>query len=150
MPNIRAARAEDCEAIHKLILELAAFEHLTHQLNSDADSLRRALFGDRPLAEALVVEGENGELFAYAIFFQTYSTFTGKASLFLEDIFVRPDSRNRGTGKALLEHVLTLAKERDCGRCEWHVLDWNENAIRFYQNMGAALQSEWRLTRVTF
>ncbi len=149
MPEIRPARSEDCEAIHELILELAAFEHLTHQVQSDAGTLRRALFGERPCAEALVVEDEGGQLFAYAIFFQTFSTFTGKPSLFLEDIFVRPDSRNRGTGKALLEHILALAKERDCGRCEWLVLDWNENAIRFYQNMGATLQSEWRLTRVT-
>jgi GNAT superfamily N-acetyltransferase len=150
MSNIRPAKAEDCEAIHELILELAAFEHLTHQVKADADSLRRALFGQRPLAEALVVEDEKGALFAYAIFFQTYSTFSGKASLYLEDIYVHPDARNRGTGKALLEHVLALARDRDCARCDWLVLDWNENAIRFYENMGASLHREWRLARVTF
>jgi len=146
--NLRAAEPRDLAAIVGLIGELAEFEHLTHLLKVTVESLRPHLFGAKPAAEAMVGE-VNGEVVAFALFFTNFSTFLAKPGLYLEDLYVRPEHRGRGLGRALLEHLGALAVERDYGRFEWSVLDWNEHAIRFYKGMGATLMPDWRICRVT-
>ena len=146
--NLRAAEPRDVEAIVGLIGELAEFEHLTHLLQVTPQSLQPHLFGPKPAAEALVGE-VNGEVVAFALFFTNFSTFLAKPGLYLEDLYVKPEQRGRGLGRALLEHLGALAVERDYGRFEWSVLDWNENAIRFYKGMGATVMPDWRICRVT-
>ena len=146
--TLRAAEPRDLEAIVGLIGELAEFEHLTHLLKVTPESLRPHLFGTRPVAEAVVGE-VNGELVAFALFFTNFSTFLAKPGLYLEDLYVRPAHRSAGIGKALLEHLARVAVERGFGRFEWSVLDWNENAIRFYKGMGATMMPDWRICRVT-
>jgi GNAT superfamily N-acetyltransferase len=145
---IRAAEPRDLEAIVRLIGALAEFERLTHLLAVTPESLRPHLFGERPVAEALVVEKEES-LVAFALFFTNFSTFLGRPGLYLEDLFVEPEHRGEGIGEALLRRLATLAVSRGCGRFEWSVLDWNENAIRFYERMGATLLPEWRICRVS-
>ena len=132
---IRPVAAADVPAIAGLIRALADYENLSHAVTLDEGRLRDDLFGPRPFAEALLAE-EAGEVVGYALFFTTYSTFLGKLGLYLEDLFVRPDHRGMGHGKALLAAVARLAIERGCGRLEWSVLDWNEPAIRFYRAAG--------------
>ncbi len=144
---IRPARPDDCEAIHGLIRELAEFEKLLHQVEATPESLNEALFGERPTAEALVAEVD-GTVVAYAIFFHNFSTFAGRAGLYLEDLYVQPDHRGTGIGKALIAEYLRIAKERNCPRAEWMVLDWNQRAIDLYEGLGAELLSEWRLVRL--
>jgi GNAT superfamily N-acetyltransferase len=131
-----------------LIRELAEFEHLTHLLRVTPDALRPHLFGPRPVVECVVAEVD-GAVVAFALFFTNFSTFLAKPGLYLEDLYVKPEHRGRGLGKALLEHLGALAVQRDYGRFEWSVLDWNEHAIRFYQGMGATLLPDWRICRVT-
>jgi GNAT superfamily N-acetyltransferase len=144
---VRSAEPRDLEAIVRLITGLAEFEHLTHLLVVTPESLRPHLFGERPVAEALVVE-KGGALVAFALFFTNFSTFLGRPGLYLEDLFVEPEHRSAGIGEALLRRLAELAVERGCGRFEWSVLDWNENAIRFYQRMGATVMPDWRICRV--
>ena len=146
--TLRAAEPRDVPAIVGLIGELAEFEHLTHLLQVTPETLRPHLFGPKPVAEAVVGE-VGGELVAFALFFTNFSTFLGKPGLYLEDLYVKPEHRGRGLGRAMLEHLGALAVERDCGRFEWSVLDWNENAIRFYERMGATVMPDWRICRVT-
>lgn len=146
--HLRAAEPRDLPAIVGLIGELAEFEKLRHLLRVTVDTLRPHLFGAKPVAEAVVGEAD-GEVVAFALFFTNFSTFLAKPGLYLEDLYVRPSHRGTGLGRAMLEHLGALAVERDCGRFEWSVLDWNEHAIRFYRGMGATVMPEWRICRVT-
>ena len=146
--TLRAAEPRDVPAIVGLIGELAEFEHLAHLVKVTPETLRPHLFGPKPVAEAVVGE-VNGELVAFALFFTNFSTFLAKPGLYLEDLYVRPEHRGRGLGRALLEHLGALAVERDYGRFEWSVLDWNEHAIRLYKGMGATVMPDWRICRVT-
>src|SRR4051812_36900746 len=144
---LRAAEPRDVPAIVGLIRELAAFEHLEHLVRATPEALHPHLFGARPAAEARVAEVD-GAVVAFALFFTNFSTFLALPGLYLEDLYVQPAQRGRGIGKALLEHLGALAVERGCGRFEWSVLDWNENAIRFYQRMGATVMPDWRICRL--
>ena len=146
--SIRAAELRDVTAIVQLIRELAEFEHLTHLLQVTPEKLRPHLFGERAVVEALVAESA-GEVVGFALFFTNFSTFLAQPGLYLEDLYVQPIQRGRGVGEALLSRVGRLAVERDYGRFEWSVLDWNANAIRFYERMGATVMPDWRICRVT-
>jgi len=145
---LRAAELRDVAAIVDLIRELADFEKLTHLLRVTPETLHPHLFGDKPVVECVVGE-IGGEVVAFALYFTNFSTFLAKPGLYLEDLYVKPEHRGRGLGRALLEHLGALAVQRDYGRFEWSVLDWNEHAIRFYQGMGATVMPEWRICRVT-
>ena len=146
--TLRPATPADCAAIVGLIRELAAFEKLEHLCIITSETLQPALFGARPAAEAVVAE-VGGEVVAFALFFTNFSTFLGQPGLYLEDLYVQPAHRGSGLGKALLQHLGALAVERGCGRFEWSVLDWNEDAIRFYEKMGATVMPDWRICRIT-
>ena len=146
--SIRAAELRDVTAIVQLIRELADFEHLTHLLQVTPEKLRPHLFGERAVVEALVAESGD-EVVGFAVFFTNFSTFLAQPGLYLEDLYVRPDQRGRGIGEALLSRVGRLAVEREYGRFEWSVLDWNAPAIRFYEKMGATVMPDWRICRVT-
>ena len=155
--TLRSAELRDVGAIVQLIRDLAEFEKLTHLLQVTPEKLRPQLFGERPVVEALVaelVDGKaegkgNGEVVAFALFFTNFSTFLAQPGLYLEDLYVKPEHRGAGIGRALLTKLGALALERNYGRFEWSVLDWNENAIRFYEGMGATVMPEWRICRVT-
>ncbi len=146
--SIRAAELQDVTAIVQLIRDLAEFEHLTHLLQVTPEKLRPHLFGERPVVEALVAESD-GSVVGFALFFTNFSTFLAQPGLYLEDLYVQPAQRGCGIGEALLSRVGRIAVERDFGRFEWSVLDWNENAIRFYEKMGATVMPDWRICRVT-
>jgi GNAT superfamily N-acetyltransferase len=146
--DLRAAAPQDATAIVGLIRELAEFEKLLHLVQITPETLTLQLFGARPAAEAVVAEVQ-GQVVAFALFFTNFSTFLGKPGLYLEDLYVQPAHRGTGLGKALLQHLGALAVERGCGRFEWSVLDWNENAIAFYERMGASVLPDWRICRVT-
>jgi GNAT superfamily N-acetyltransferase len=146
--QLRAARESDLPAIVGLITELAVFEKLEHLVVVTPGSLQPHLFGPRPAAECVVGEVD-GTVVAFALFFHNFSTFLGKPGLYLEDLYVQPAHRGTGLGKALLQHLGALAVARGCGRFEWSVLDWNERAIRFYEQMGATVLPDWRICRVT-
>jgi len=145
---LRPAELRDVSAIVGLIRELAEFEKLTHLLQVTPEKLRPHLFGEKPVAEALVAES-GGEVVAFALFFTNFSTFLAQPGLYLEDLYVKPSQRGRGIGEALLTRLGRIAAERGYGRFEWSVLDWNENAIRFYQRMGAAVMPDWRICRIS-
>ena len=145
--SIRPATSDDLSLIASFIRELAEYEKLSHEVRFDEAALGQHLFGPRPYAEAVVGEID-GEPQGFALFFHTFSTFEGKPGIWLEDLFVRPDARGCGLGKALLLHVGRIALERGCGRYEWSVLDWNEPSIRFYRALGAQPMDEWRIMRV--
>lgn len=145
--SIRPATEADLPLIAQLIRDLADYEKLAHEVRFDETVMGEKLFGNRPYAE--VVIGElNGAPQGFALFFHNFSTFEGKPGIYLEDLFVRPEARGLGLGKALLAHLAMLAVERDCARLEWSVLDWNEPAIGFYQKLGARLMDEWTVMRV--
>ena len=146
--TLRAAELRDVAPIVELIRELAAFERLEHLLQVTTERLRPHLFGERPVAEAMVAEVD-GEVVAFALYFTNFSTFLARPGLYLEDLYVRPARRGAGIGEAMLKRLATLATERGYGRFEWSVLDWNEGAIRFYERMGAQVLPEWRICRVT-
>ena len=149
--KLRPAQPADTASIVGLITELAEFEHLAHLVRITPETLTPHLFGDRPVAEAVVVEvigAAGAQLIGFALFFTNFSTFLGQPGLYLEDLYVQPAFRGAGVGKALLSHLGGLAVARGYGRFEWSVLDWNENAIRFYQKMGATVMPEWRICRV--
>jgi len=152
--RLRAAEAGDVASIHSLILALAEFEELTHLVTATEADLQSALFGPHSRSEAVVaISGEDdpaaGEVVAFALFFHNYSTFLGRAGLYLEDLFVRPSHRRRGIARALLRRLAALAVERGCGRFEWSVLDWNAGAIAFYEGLGAKVLPDWRIVRMT-
>jgi GNAT superfamily N-acetyltransferase len=145
--EIRAATERDVPLILTLIKELAEYERLSHEVVATEEALRDSLFGERRVAEALL--GYLGDDPAgFALFFHNFSTFLGKPGIYLEDLYVRPEFRGAGVGRALLVHLAGLAKERDCGRLEWSVLDWNEPAIGFYKGIGASPVSGWSVYRV--
>ena len=145
--TFRAAVPADVPAIVGLIRELAEFEHLSHLVKVTPQSLEPHLFGARPVAEALVVELDR-QVVAFALFFTNFSTFLGQPGLYLEDLYVQPAHRRCGIGRALLRQLATLAVQRQYGRFEWSVLDWNQDAISFYTSMGATLMTDWRICRV--
>jgi len=145
---IRAAAPADVPEVMRLIRALAEYEKLSHMVVGTEAQLRDALFGPRPSAEALIAE-RKGRAVGFALFFTTFSTFLCKPGILLEDVFVEPAHRGLGIGKALLKKLAAIARERDCGRLEWHVLDWNEPSIRFYESLGAKLLKEWVLVRMT-
>jgi len=145
---LRPARPDDVHALYGLIRELAVFERLEHMLELTPQALSEHLFGPRPVAEAVVAE-DDGRVVAFALFFTNFSTFLGRPGLYLEDLYVQPAQRGCGLGAALLAHLARLAVQRGCGRFEWSVLDWNENAIAFYQRMGATVLPDWRICRVS-
>ena len=155
---LRPAQLRDVEAIVELIRELADFENLTHLLQVTPEKLRPHLFGEKPAAECLVAElaavgdapGQRGTpVVGFALFFTNFSTFLAQPGLYLEDLYVKSTQRGQGIGEALLTRLARLAVERNYGRFEWSVLDWNENAIRFYQRMGATVMPDWRICRIT-
>ena len=145
--SIRAATAGDIGLIHELILALAEYEKLRHAVRADPALLERHLFGARPAAEVLIAE-QDGAAVGFALFFQTFSTFEGRPGLYLEDLYVRPEARGLGAGKALLARLAQLALERDCARLEWAVLDWNAPALAFYRSVGARPLDEWTVQRL--
>ncbi|HEY1690713.1 MAG TPA: GNAT family N-acetyltransferase [Polyangiaceae bacterium] len=145
---IRPARPDDVPAILGLIRALARYERLEHEVVGTEGDLREHLFGARPRAEVLLVD-DAGAVVAFALFFHNYSTFLCKPGVYLEDLFVLPEHRRKGYGKALLAALARVARERGCGRFEWSVLDWNESAIAFYRSLGARTMDDWRVMRVT-
>ena len=145
--TIRPARPGEEGLILQMIRELAEYEKLLHEVTATEEDIRSSLFSGKPTAEPLLVHvGEKPA--GFAIFFHNYSTFLGKNGLYLEDVYVRPDYRHGGIGKAILKHLAGIAKERGCGRFEWAVLDWNEPAIRFYRSMEAQPQNDWTVYRL--
>ena len=145
---IRAAAPADVAELLRLIHELAVYEKLEHLAVGTPAQLHEALFGKRPVCEALVAEVE-GRAVGFALYFATFSTFLCKPGLYLEDLFVEQAHRGRGIGKALLKRLAAITVERGGGRFEWRVLDWNEPSIRFYEGLGATLMREWLLARLT-
>jgi GNAT superfamily N-acetyltransferase len=144
---IRPALPADLPEIAAMIRELAEFEKLLDQVRWDEGQLGRSLFGERPAADVLMGEAD-GAVVGFALFFSTFSTFAGRAGIWLEDLFVRPAARRRGLGTALLRSVARVAVERGCARFEWSVLDWNAPAIALYRAMGARAMDEWTIQRV--
>jgi GNAT superfamily N-acetyltransferase len=145
--TIRHATADDLPLIAQFIRDLAAYEKLAHEVRFDEAVLGDRLFGARPYAEVLIGEID-GAPQGFALFFHNFSTFEGKPGVYLEDLFVRPEARGSGLGKALLSALAQIAVERDCPRLEWWVLDWNEPAIQFYKSLSAKAMDEWTVFRV--
>lgn len=148
MFEIRSATPADVPDIFSLIQALAEYEKLSDQVTGSIENLHAHLFGSNPFIQAIVATVENKPI-AFALFFYNYSTFLTKPGIYLEDLFVLPEYRGQGIGKALLTRLAEIAVEQDCGRLEWSVLDWNESAIGFYKKMGATVLPDWRICRVT-
>lgn len=146
---LRPAVAADLDTVIELIHALAEYEHEPNAVLLDRDELRRHLFGPRPYAEVIIAETEDGQSAGFALFFHNFSTWAGKPGIHLEDLFVRPELRGHGYGKALLIELARLAVERGCARLEWSVLDWNEPSIQFYKALGAQPMDEWTVYRVS-
>jgi GNAT superfamily N-acetyltransferase len=146
--RIEPARPDDVPLIRQLISELAEYEKLSHVMQATDERLAAELFGPRPAAEVLIAYA-GAEPAGFALYFQNFSTFVGKPGLYLEDLFVRPAWRGRGLGRLLLTRLAEIAVERDYGRMEWTVIDWNESAIGFYRRLGARTMNEWILCRLT-
>ena len=144
---IDRATSDDVADLHDMIGALARYEELSHLCVASEADLADALFGPEPTAEALIARSGT-EPAGFALFFHTYSTFLGRRSLWLEDLFVQPAHRRKGCAKLLLRALAKLALDRNCGRFEWGVLDWNTQAIAFYQGLGAAVLPEWRIVRM--
>ena len=140
--TIRQARPEDAAAIYDMIYELAVYEKAPEEVVTTPDEIRKTLFGAASKTEALVAEYA-GHAVGYAVFFTSYSTWLGRNGIYMEDLYVSPEYRSKGAGKALLKNIAQCAVERHCGRLEWSVLDWNQSAIDFYLSIGAVPQSEW-------
>lgn len=145
--SIRPAVPVDLDLIVGFIRALAEYERLAHEVRLDRDTLGTYLFGDRPMAEVLIAEIDARPI-GFALFFHNFSTFEGRPGLYLEDLFVIPDARGSGAGKALLSALARLAIERGCARLEWSVLDWNEPSIAFYMALGATPMDDWTVYRV--
>ena len=145
--TIRPAIEADLGTIDELIRALADYERMADEVVMNADLLRTALFGERRYAEVLIAEAA-GEPVGFALFFHNFSTFVGRPGIYLEDLFVKPEHRGSGLGRALLKRLAAIAVERDCGRMEWAVLDWNEPSIGFYKKLGARPNEEWTVYRL--
>jgi GNAT superfamily N-acetyltransferase len=145
--RIRAAQPADVPVIADLIRQLAKFEKLENEVVLTEELLRIGLFGPHPYAETVIAE-KDGKPIGFALFFHTFSTFLARPGIYLEDLFVLAEHRGRGVGRALLAHLAHLAVERGCGRLEWAVLNWNQEAIRFYERLGARPNSEWTVYRL--
>jgi GNAT superfamily N-acetyltransferase len=146
--QIAPATPGDVPVLLQLIRGLAEYEKLTQEVTATADGLHAALFGPRPIAEAILAR-VSGTAVGFAVFFHNFSTFVGRPGIYLEDLFVLPEHRGKGIGKTLLLHVAALANERGCGRFEWAVLDWNKPAIEFYRGLGARAMDEWTIYRLS-
>ena len=146
--QIKFATKQDIPLILQFIEELAEYEKLAHEVVATEEDLLKTLFGKRAYAEVILAYVENKPV-GFALFFHNYSTFLGKPGIYLEDLYVKPEARGQGIGQALLSYLAQLAKERDCGRLEWWVLDWNTPAIEFYKRIGAVPMDEWTVYRVT-
>ena len=146
--SIQAARPQDVPRIFALIRGLAEYEKLAHLVSGTEAQLHEELFGARPVIECVLGWEDDGAV-GFALYFYNFSTFLARRGLYLEDLFVVPEWRGRGAGRALLAHLAKIAAERDCGRFEWSVLDWNEPAITFYKSLGAKPMDEWTIFRVT-
>ena len=144
---VRRATRDDVSDLHEMIVALARYEELSYLCVASEADLADALFGPQPAAEALIAHA-GSEAAGFALFFHTYSTFLGRRSLWLEDLFVDPAHRRKGCARALLSSLAKLAVERNCGRFEWAVLDWNAQAIGFYQGLGATVLPDWRIVRM--
>ncbi len=145
---IRAATAADVPIILELIRALATYERAPNDVTATEDGLSKVLFGEKPAAEVLLAF-ENETAVGFAVFFHNFSTWLGRPGLYLEDLFVRPEDRGKGYGRALLIHLAKIARDRGCGRMEWAVLDWNEPAIQFYRKLGGKPMDEWTVFRLT-
>lgn len=145
---IRAAKEEDTPAIFSLIKELAEFEKLSAQIETAENELHQTLFGENKFVEILIAEYDK-KIVGQAIFLKNFSTFLGKPGIYLEDLYVKPEMRGKGIGRALLDKIILLAKERNYGRVEWSVLDWNTSAIEFYKKIGARPMEDWTVFRLT-
>lgn len=145
---LRPAEPRDCAELDRLIRELAVYEKLEEQKVGTPEALHAALFGERPACEAIIAE-RHGRAVGFALFFTTFSTFLARPGIYLEDVFVEPEHRGAGIGRAILRRLAALAVERGCGRFEWRVLDWNEPSIRFYESLGGKVLPEWELVRMT-
>src|SRR5438132_9870749 len=146
--EIRPARVEDVPVILELIRELAAYERAPDEVTATEEQLVDVLFGEKPVAEVLLAfEGKSP--IGFAVFFHNFSTWLGRPGLYLEDLFVKPEKRGKGYGRALLVDLAKIARDRGCGRMEWAVLNWNEPAIKFYRSLGAKPMEEWTVFRLT-
>lgn len=146
--KIRLATIDDVPTIFKLIQDLAAYEKLAHEVTGSEELLKEHLFGKKVYIEVILAE-IGDQAVGLALFFHNYSTFLTKPGIYLEDLFVVPEYRRRGVGKALIAYLANLVVERDCGRLEWSVLEWNVDAIAFYEKIGATVLPDWRTCRVT-
>jgi len=147
MVSIRAAEPTDVSTIWRMILDLAEFEKLRDQVTGSEAELHHLLFSEKPVCHAVVALSE-GQTVGYALFFYNYSTFLTRKGLYLEDLYVSPEVRGQGIGKLLLNHIIESARQSGCGRVDWSVLDWNQNAIDFYESMGATVMPDWRTCRI--
>ncbi len=145
--NIRAATASDCATLLQFIRELAAFEKLSHEVQANEASLKQTLFTENNGIEALVAEFD-GQPAGFALYFKNYSTFLAKPGLYLEDLYVSPKYRSQGIGGSILKYLASLCLDRNYGRLEWSVLDWNERAIKFYRSVGAVGMNDWTAQRM--
>lgn len=146
--SIRQAQKKDVPLLLDFIKQLADYENLSQAVVADEESLRRTLFGEIVFAEVILADYQNQSV-GFALFFPNYSTFLGKPGIYLEDLFVVPAMRGKGIGRELLKYIARLTKERDCGRLEWSVLDWNNPAIEFYQTLGAVPMEQWTVFRLS-
>ena len=149
IPNfvLREATETDVSLILSFVRELAEYEKLAHEVEATEDALRESLFGDRKIAEVILGYYQD-EPVSFALFFYNFSTFLGRPGIYLEDLYVKPQMRGKGLGRAMLAYLARLALERKCGRLEWWVLDWNEPALKFYRSMGAIPMDEWTVQRL--
>jgi GNAT superfamily N-acetyltransferase len=145
--SLKMATEQDVPLILTFIKALAEYERLADAVIATEDGLRETLFGERPYAECVIARVK-GQPAGFALFFHNYSTFLGRPGIYLEDLFVKPEHRGQGVGRALLRFLARLAQERNCGRLEWSVLDWNESAIGFYKSLGAIPLEEWTIFRL--
>jgi GNAT superfamily N-acetyltransferase len=146
-PAINSVTPDEVPVLLELIRELARFERLEHEVETDAESLHDALFGPQPVVSALLAR-TGGEVAGYALYFFTFSSFVGRAGLWLDDLYVRPAFRHQGLGRALLKALARIGVERNCGRFEWTALNWNKGALDFYRKLGAQSMDEWVLLRL--
>lgn len=148
MLTLRNACSDDAELIAEYIRELAAFERLAHECHAEAEAIRHWLFGETPRAHCLLAEWD-GKAAGFALYFYNFSTFLAKPGTYIEDVFVRPDFRRKGIARGIFRHLAQKALAEGCGRLEWSVLDWNADAITFYESIGAVPMDGWTVQRVT-